>query len=235
MEEARICACSSSKMGSMLDKSVDTIFLLDVIEHIEKEEGKALLQDALRVARVQVVVFTPLGFMPHEAHDTPSDWGDILHGSNQEHLSGWTPQEFPNAMHVICEDYHESRYGTFGGFYSILSPLQEPQQKRAPRLILVSDALPPLFQIAHNDVLVIDVRFSELSHLINTVPKHNALVVPLELMAEQPGVPLELLRRTIINLPALIHYLQQFESVQAFGTAATAVLQRLRLEVDPSP
>lgn len=225
-------AFATSYMGSMVDKSVDTIFLLDVIEHIEKEEGQALLQESLRVARLQVVVFTPLGFMPHEVHDTPSNWGDIQHGSTQKHLSGWTPQEFPNAMHVICEDYHESSYGTFGAFYSIVSPLQGPLQKQAPRLLLVSDALPPFFQIAHNDVLIIDVRFSELSHLINTVPKHNTLVVPLELMAEQQGLPLELLRKTIINLPALMHYHQQFESVQAFGSAANTVLQRLRKQAD---
>ena len=217
-------------LGSMLDKSIDTIFLLDVIEHIEKEEGKALLEEALRVARVQVVVYTPLGFMPHEVHDTPSDWGDIPHGSTQKHLSGWTPQEFPAATHVICEDYHSSGYGTFGAFYSIISPLMN--ERRDPRLILVSEALPSSFQLARNDVLVIDVRFSELSHLVNAVPKSNTLVVPLELMAEQPALPLEVLRRTIINLPALIHYLQQFETVQAFGSAAKAVLQRLRKQAD---
>lgn len=218
-------------LGSMRDKSIDTIFLLDVIEHIEKEEGKAMLQEALRVARVQVVVFTPLGFMPHEVHDTPSDWGDIPHGSTQKHLSGWTPEELPSAMHVICDNYHESEYGTFGAFYSIISPLQEQQK---PRLVLVSDLLPSSFQLARNDVLVIDVRFSELSHLVNTVPKHNTLVVPLELMAEQPGLPLEVLRRTIINLPTLIHHLQQFETVEAFGFAAQAVLQRLRIPPEQS-
>jgi hypothetical protein len=224
-------AFATPYLGSMLDNSIDTIFLLDVIEHIEKEEGQALLQEALRVARVQVVVYTPLGFMPHEVHDTPSDWGDIPHGSTQRHLSGWTPQELPHAMHVICEDYHVSRYGRFGAFYAIIPSLQESQ---APRLIMVSDALPALFQVARNDILVIDVRFSELSHLVNAVPKHNTLVVPLELMAEQPGLPLEVLRRTIINLPALIHYLQQFETAQAFGSAANAVLQRLRRQADPA-
>lgn len=219
-------------LGAMVDKSVDTIFLLDVIEHIEKEEGQALLQEALRVARVQVVIFTPLGFMPHEVHDTPSEWGDIPHGITQKHLSGWTLQDLPNAMHVICEDYHDSSYGTFGAFYSILAPLEQSRQEQAPRLILASDALPSFFQLAHNDVLVIDVRFSELSHMINMVPKHNTLVVPLELMAEQPSLHLELLRRTIINLPTLIHYIQQFETIEAFGSAANAVLQRLRKQAE---
>lgn len=218
-------AFAASYLADLQDKSLDSIFLLDVIEHIEKEEGRALLQEALRVARVQVVLFTPLGFMPHEVHDTPADWGDVEHGSTQQHLSGWMPQEMPPGVHVICEDYHSSSYGNFGAFYSILTPTQPVQP---PRLVLVSDALPPSFELGANDVLVSDVRFTEHSHVINRIPKRNTLVVPLELMAEQSTVPLEILRRTIINLPALQHHLQQFENVLAFGNAAQAVLQRLR-------
>jgi hypothetical protein len=215
-------------LSSMLDRSIDTIFLLDVIEHIEKEEGRALLRNACRVARVQVVLFTPLGFMPHEVHDTPPEWGDVQHGTTQRHLSGWMPEELPPSMNVICENFHLSSYGTFGAFYSII-PIQEAQK---PRLVLVSEELPEWFRLAPNDVLVIDVRFTELSHLINSVPKHNALVVPLELIAEQPGVPLEMLRRTMINLAVLVHHLEQFEAVEAFGAAARAVLHRLRKHLD---
>ena len=212
-------------LAGLQDKSLDTIFLLDVIEHIEKEDGRILLQDALRVARVQVVLFTPLGFMPHEVHDTPAEWGDIEHGTLQKHLSGWTPQEMPHGIHVICENYHNSSYGTFGAFYSILNPDQSAPQ---PRLVLVSDELPKSFQLSANDVLVIDVRFAELSHLVNSIPKRNILVVPLELIAEQSTVSLEVLRRTIINMPALQHHLERFEHVLGFGNAAQAVLHRLR-------
>ncbi|ARV18660.1 hypothetical protein AEP_01716 [Curvibacter sp. AEP1-3] len=218
-------AFATPYLADLQDKSLDTIFLLDVIEHIEKEEGRALLQEALRVARVQVVLFTPIGFMPHEVHDTSADWGDVEHGITQQHLSGWTPQEMPHGVHVICEDYHTSEYGKFGAFYSILTPAKS---KQAPRLVLVSDALPEHFALDANDVLVSDVRFIELSHLLNRIPKRNMLVVPLELMAEQSIVPLEILRRTIINLPILQHYVQHFEQVLAFGNAAQAVLQRLQ-------
>lgn len=218
-------AFATPYLAALQDKSLDTIFLLDVIEHIEKDEGRALLQEALRVARVQVVLFTPLGFMPHEAHDIGNEWGNIEHGSTQQHLSGWTPEEMPHGVHVICEDYHTSSYGNFGAFYSILTPAQPVS---APRLVLVSDALPPSFELGINDVLVSDVRFTELSHVINRIPKRNMLVLPLELMAEQSTVPLEILRRTIINLPALQHHLQRFDKVLAFGNAAQAVLQRLQ-------
>lgn len=216
-------------LNGMLDKSIDTVFLLDVIEHIEKEEGRELLRQACRVARVQVVLFTPLGFMPHEGHESENDWGDgIENKSTQRHLSGWVPEEFQGAINVICEDYHLFSHGRYGAFYSIIH-VQNVQQ---PRLVLVSEELPTSFELGQNDVLVVDVRFAELSHLINTVPKHNALVVPLGLVAEQPGVPLEVLRRTVINLPALLHHLEQFDAVEAFGTAARTVLHRLRAYLD---
>jgi len=211
-------------LNSMLDKSIDTIFLLDVIEHIEKDEGKRLLQEACRVARVQVVLFTPLGFMPHEGHESDNEWGDgIENKSTQRHLSGWMPEEFRGAINVVCEDYHSFAHGKYGAFYSII----QVQNIQKPRLILVSEELPKSFDPRQNDLFVVDTRFTELSHLINTVPKHNTLVVPLELIAEQPSVPIEILRRTMINMPVLMHHLDQFDTVEAYGMAAQAVLQRM--------
>jgi len=43
---------------------VDTVFALDVIEHLLRADGERLLQEVARVAYRQIVVFTPLGFMP---------------------------------------------------------------------------------------------------------------------------------------------------------------------------
>lgn len=212
-------------LKSMLDKSIDTIFLLDVIEHIEKDEGKKLLEEACRVARVQVVLFTPLGFMPHEGHEAENEWGDgIENKSTQRHLSGWMPEEFRGAINVVCEDYHSFAHGKYGAFYSII----QFQDIQKPRLILVSDELPRSFEVMQNDLFVVDTRFSELSHLVNKVPKYNILVVPLELIAEEPSVPLEILRRTMINMSVLIYHVENFDVVEAYGTAAQAVLQRIR-------
>jgi hypothetical protein len=209
-------------LHSALDKSIDTVFLLDVIEHTEKSVGTELIRQAIRVARTQIVIFTPMGFMPHEVHDIPDTWGDVEHGATQVHLSGWLPEEFPGAISVICDDYHSDGDIIYGAFYSII--LVEAVQ---PRLILVSEELPPSFVLRQNDILVVDIRFSELSHLINAVPKRNTLVVPLELIAEQPNTPVDVLQRVIINFPTLRGYLDQFETVEAHGIAARAVLHRL--------
>jgi hypothetical protein len=91
-------------LASMSDKSVDSIFLLDVIEHMPKDCGFKLICEIERVARVQLIVFTPLGFMPQSYHQHDKDaWG--LDGAKfQEHLSGWVPEEFEKDWLILACD-----------------------------------------------------------------------------------------------------------------------------------
>ena len=64
------------------DRSVDSVFALDFIEHLEKEDGFRMLREAQRVARVQVVVYTPNGFFPqHHEPGQPDRWGfNVIRG-----------------------------------------------------------------------------------------------------------------------------------------------------------
>lgn len=75
-------------------ETVDSIFLLDVIEHLEKHEGQNLLRAAMRKARQQVIVFTPIGFHEQSYSEGDKDaWG--MNGTHwQTHRSGWMPDEF---------------------------------------------------------------------------------------------------------------------------------------------
>ncbi len=75
---------------ALRDMNAQAIYLLDVIEHMEKDEAAQVLKLALEHASIQVVVYTPLGFV--EQHEDA--WG--LGGEVwQTHRSGWTPEEFP--------------------------------------------------------------------------------------------------------------------------------------------
>lgn len=66
--------------------SVDTVLLVDVIEHLEKEEALDLLSKTFSIASQQVVVFTPLGFFEQDNTDGIDAWG--LHGGEwQTHRS----------------------------------------------------------------------------------------------------------------------------------------------------
>lgn len=88
------------------DHSVDTIFLLDVIEHVEKSIGLDLLQKTISKAVQQIVVFTPYGFIEQKHKDEKDAWG--LDGAKwQEHKSGWMPKDFGEDWEFfVCEDFH---------------------------------------------------------------------------------------------------------------------------------
>lgn len=103
-------------------KSVDSIFLTDVIEHLPKQEGLRLLQKTEEVARQQIVIFTTLGFLPQAHADGKDAWG--LSGADwQEHKSGWLPEDFGDGWDFyISREFHtannlgqpfEKPYGAF--------------------------------------------------------------------------------------------------------------------------
>lgn len=96
-------------LPTMPDQSVDLISMIDVIEHIDKVEGRELLAACERVARRQIVLFTPLGFVPQDYESGEQDaWG--LQGVEwQRHLSGWEPEDFDGSWRILaCKDFHRA-------------------------------------------------------------------------------------------------------------------------------
>jgi hypothetical protein len=119
------------------DKSVDTVFALDFIEHLEKADGFRMLREAERVARCQVVVYTPLGFFPQSYDDPekPDRWG-MDGGKWQTHRSGWDLEDFGEHWEfVICPDFiHYDEHNQLmeqpmAGFWAIRN-LGSPEERR---------------------------------------------------------------------------------------------------------
>ncbi|WP_168413105.1 class I SAM-dependent methyltransferase [Bacillus salacetis] len=116
--------------------SVDTIIFTDVIEHLSKMQGKKLLKEAERVAKVQVILFTSLGFLPQCHPDGKDAWG-LDGGKWQDHKSGWEPKDFHDKWNIyLCEKFHygkdednlfEEPYGAFWGILNI-EPGEEQNQ-----------------------------------------------------------------------------------------------------------
>lgn len=92
--------------------SVETIFLLDVIEHINKVEGLEVLRLA-RARAEQVVVFTPLGFIEQSYKTGQRDAWGMNGGQWQTHRSGWQPDEFPGWEVLLDAGFHGERGGAF--------------------------------------------------------------------------------------------------------------------------
>lgn len=88
------------------ENSVDTIFLLDVIEHLPKNEGEDLLRKTERIAKKQVVIFTPLDYIEQKTVAGKDAWG--LDGASwQEHKSVWNPIDFDDSwVCYVSDDFH---------------------------------------------------------------------------------------------------------------------------------
>ena len=69
-------------------RSFDCVIALDLIEHLEKAQGRRLLAAMERVARRKVIVFTPNGFVSQASYDD---------NPYQVHRSGWDPDEMREA------------------------------------------------------------------------------------------------------------------------------------------
>jgi len=74
--------------------SVDTVILLDVIEHLEKEEWLKLLEKTIKIARKQVIIFTPYWFLPQEVPVWMKDAWWLDWAEWQNHKSWWLPKDF---------------------------------------------------------------------------------------------------------------------------------------------
>jgi SAM-dependent methyltransferase len=69
-------------------KVFDAVVAKELIEHLEKKQGHAMLPELENIARRQVVLTTPVGFA------CVSPMGDPAEIELQQHRSGWFPGEF---------------------------------------------------------------------------------------------------------------------------------------------
>ena len=110
----------------LAENSVDTVFLIDVIEHMSKETGMELITELNRVTKQQIIIFTPLGFMPQHVNTDKKDRWGLTGGQFQEHLSGWTPEDFSDKFDFyVCKEFHKFEDDgrqldeIFGAFFAI--------------------------------------------------------------------------------------------------------------------
>ena len=74
-----------SEMAQHIEQdSYDCVLANDVLEHLEKKEGKKFIKTLEKIAKKKVIIFTPNGFVPQEPFEN-NPW--------QRHLSGWSVEE----------------------------------------------------------------------------------------------------------------------------------------------
>lgn len=90
-----VCSDSLEYVKGQPDNSVDVISIIDGIEHMDKKSGLELVEQMKRVARKEILLFTPQGqtedgYLKNEPHNA---WGIEGADEHQTHKSGWTTLE----------------------------------------------------------------------------------------------------------------------------------------------
>jgi hypothetical protein len=98
----------SGALSALPCGTVDVVCLIDVIEHLEKDEGQLLLRRTIDELDPKcLVIFTPLGFLPQFHANGVDAWGVEGGAAYQEHKSGWTPDDFPPGFtFLVSSDFH---------------------------------------------------------------------------------------------------------------------------------
>lgn len=121
--------------------SFDAVVMLDLIEHLHRDEALELLVRAERAARRRVIVSTPNGFVPQ---------GDVGGNPFQVHRSGWTCADLedlgfrvwgangPKALRGERGELRGPRAGS-GALSVLLQPLVLHRPSWAFQLVAVKD------------------------------------------------------------------------------------------------
>ena len=98
-----------------LPNSMDSVTLIDVIEHFEKEVAFHVLRQVEEIAAKRVIVFTPRGFFQQIEVDHYGLGGE----SFQRHRSGWEVEDFQKLGYnvVIFSKFHDQRNVAFVQVY----------------------------------------------------------------------------------------------------------------------
>lgn len=96
---------------------VNTILMLDVLEHMPREEGLQVLELAKKLATEQLVVFTTLGFIEQSYKDGEKDAWGLNGGYWQTHRSAWQPEDFHGWDLAVDPEFHGARGGAIFAIY----------------------------------------------------------------------------------------------------------------------
>ena len=193
---------------TMPDKSVDSVFLLDVIEHLEKDCGRRLLQECERIARAQIILYTPLGFMQQNYEASDKDGWGLQGGEWQTHRSGWTPDDFDTSWDILGSRIYHTFNGKgepldppLGAFWAIKTIKQSAALATKPAVL--SQFLPPALEEESKALYALfqDLGVDDYCLLSGEDYKDHSPYKGLHsLAAQQPSLP---------KLPARYHQLPQ--------------------------
>lgn len=100
-----VCNDSLKYLKEQPDNTVDVISIIDGVEHMDKKTGLEVIEEMKRVAKREVLLFTPQGhvdggYLKNEPHNA---WGIEGADEHQKHKSGWTALELKDLGFEMLE------------------------------------------------------------------------------------------------------------------------------------
>ena len=98
-----------------LPNSFSAVTMIDSLEHFTKEDGTSILQQAEKIAKNRIVIFTPRGFFPQEGVDHYNLQGEVY----QNHYSGWEAEELESIGYqvIVLKGFHNQKNPSFEESY----------------------------------------------------------------------------------------------------------------------
>ena len=89
------------------DKSIDTTMMIDVIEHLHKQNGFKIIKEAKRISRKNIILFTPLWWEEDPlGHSKSAKESWAYPNKYKKHISLWTKEDFKGWISIeLFKDY----------------------------------------------------------------------------------------------------------------------------------
>lgn len=138
-------------------RSIETIVVTDLIEHLSRESGLKLIKELKRVVSVQALVVTPKGFLPqHVGEGEDEGWG-FIGNQLQNHVSGWDVDDFQGWAILLAPDY----YLDIGHSEGVLGAIFTQTPKQGQELVFVVEPI----AFGSDDELALNLLFEALDQV----------------------------------------------------------------------
>lgn len=95
-------------------KSFDIVLLIDVLEHFTKSDGNKVLRIVEKIARKQIIIWTPVGRYPQDYDCVDEPWKAVgklqekQKNKYQQHQSFWHPKDLEKKGYkcTVLKNYH---------------------------------------------------------------------------------------------------------------------------------
>ena len=104
----------TTALKDIVSDTFDYILMLDFIEHLDKDAGISLIEQAKAQCRKRIILLTPMEEIwteNHENVDNPELW---CHGNEYDlHKSLWSPEDFAGFVRVDIRGFHDYYVGYY--------------------------------------------------------------------------------------------------------------------------